>query len=401
MLLELEARLTERIRGQDDALVEIADAIRTSKAGMRKQDAPLGVFLLVGPSGVGKTETARALAELLFGGERFLVSINMSEYQESHTTSQLKGSPPGYVGYGEGGVLTEAVRQRPYSVVLLDEVEKAHIDVMEMFYQVFDRGILRDGEGREVDFSNTIILCTSNVGSALVQQASMAEEAPSAGRAPGADPRAARVPLPAGAVGPDERGPVPEPGPRRDGRHRAAQAGQGQPPAARRPRHPVHVLRRGRRADRRPVHDDRLGRAQHRRDHRPDRPARRQPRAPDAPGRREPAGRARPGPRRRGRLYLHLPRPRRVDPRAAARAHLGGAAGPAGHARGRPGRRRGLRRERPAAAVPSEMAAPAAASPPSPVGGDGAAAALASEGADVEGADGEAAAPADDAEPTA
>lgn len=178
MLLELEQRLTERIRGQDQALLEIADAIRTAKAGMRKADAPIGVFLLVGPSGVGKTETARALAELLFGGERFLVSINMSEYQESHTTSQLKGAPPGYVGYGEGGVLTEAVRQRPYSVVLLDEVEKAHIDVMELFYQVFDRGILRDGEGREVDFSNTIILCTSNVGSDLVQQASMAEEVP-------------------------------------------------------------------------------------------------------------------------------------------------------------------------------------------------------------------------------
>ncbi|PAP75729.1 type VI secretion system ATPase TssH [Rubrivirga marina] len=178
LLLELEDRLTSRIRGQDGALVEIADAIRTAKAGMRKADAPIGVFLLVGPSGVGKTETARALAELLFGGERFLVSINMSEYQESHTTSQLKGAPPGYVGYGEGGVLTEAVRQRPYSVVLLDEVEKAHIDVMELFYQVFDRGILRDGEGREVDFSNTIILCTSNVGSDLVQQASMAEEAP-------------------------------------------------------------------------------------------------------------------------------------------------------------------------------------------------------------------------------
>ena len=178
MLLELEDRLTERIRGQDEALQEIADALRTAKAGMRKKDAPIGVFLLAGPSGVGKTETARALAELLFGGERFLVSINMSEYQESHTTSQLKGSPPGYVGYGEGGVLTEAVRQRPYSVVLLDEVEKAHIDVMEMFYQVFDRGILRDGEGREVDFSNSVILCTSNVGSALVQQASMAEEAP-------------------------------------------------------------------------------------------------------------------------------------------------------------------------------------------------------------------------------
>ena len=178
-LLALEETLRERVRGQDEGLGELSDSIRSAKAGLGKADAPQGVFLLVGPSGVGKTETARALAELLFGGERFMVSINMSEYQEGHTTSQLKGAPPGYVGYGEGGVLTEAVRQRPYSVVLLDEVEKAHIDVMEMFYQVFDRGILRDGEGREVDFSNTVILATSNVGSAAVQQACMAEEAPS------------------------------------------------------------------------------------------------------------------------------------------------------------------------------------------------------------------------------
>jgi type VI secretion system protein VasG len=178
LLLSLQDLLRERVRGQDEALDQIADSIRSAKAGLGKPDAPLGVFLLVGPSGTGKTETARALAELLFGGERFLVSINMSEYQESHTTSQLKGSPPGYVGYGEGGVLTEAVRQRPYSVVLLDEVEKAHIDVMEMFYQVFDRGILRDGEGREVDFSNTVILATSNIGSDIIQQACMAEERP-------------------------------------------------------------------------------------------------------------------------------------------------------------------------------------------------------------------------------
>ena len=168
MLLELEERLTERIRGQDEALQEISDALRTAKAGMRKKDAPIGVFLLAGPSRVGKTETARALAELLFGGERFLVSINMSEYQESHTTSQLKGAPPGYVGYGEGGVLTEAVRRKPYSVVLLDEIEKAHEGVQEIFYQVFDKGQLKDGEGRDIDFRNTVIILTTNAGTDAV-----------------------------------------------------------------------------------------------------------------------------------------------------------------------------------------------------------------------------------------
>lgn len=178
VLLNLENELQSRVRGQDEALDQIADGIRSAKAGLGKPDAPLGVFLLVGPSGTGKTESARALADLMFGGERFLISINMSEYQESHTTSQLKGSPPGYVGYGEGGVLTEAVRQRPYSVVLLDEVEKAHIDVMEIFYQVFDRGMMRDGEGREINFSNTIILATSNIGSDIVQQACLADERP-------------------------------------------------------------------------------------------------------------------------------------------------------------------------------------------------------------------------------
>jgi type VI secretion system protein VasG len=178
LLLELEHRLQERIEGQDEALNQIADSIRSAKAGMGNPEAPIGVFLLVGPSGVGKTETARALAELLFGGERFLISINMSEYQEAHTVSQLKGSPPGYVGYGEGGVLTEAVRQRPYSVVLLDEVEKAHPDVMELFFQVFDRGMMRDGEGREIDFSNTVIMATSNVGSDAFLMACAAEELP-------------------------------------------------------------------------------------------------------------------------------------------------------------------------------------------------------------------------------
>jgi len=131
---------------------------------------PIGVFLLVGTSGVGKTETALALAESLYGGERNLISINMSEYQEAHTVSSLKGSPPGYVGYGEGGVLTEAVRRKPYSVVLLDEVEKAHPDVMELFFQVFDKGVLEDGEGREIDFKNCIILLTSNVGTDTIMK---------------------------------------------------------------------------------------------------------------------------------------------------------------------------------------------------------------------------------------
>ncbi|EMM7806206.1 AAA family ATPase, partial [Pluralibacter gergoviae] len=136
-----------------------------AKTGLTPENGPQGVFLLTGPSGTGKTETALALADALYGGERSLITINLSEYQEPHTVSQLKGSPPGYVGYGQGGVLTEAVRKRPYSIVLLDEVEKAHRDVMNLFYQVFDRGFMRDGEGREIDFRNTVILMTANLGS--------------------------------------------------------------------------------------------------------------------------------------------------------------------------------------------------------------------------------------------
>ncbi len=169
-LMEFEERVGTRVIGQEQAIAAIGSSLRAAKAGLRKSEAPLGVFLLVGPSGVGKSETARAIADVLFGGERFLITINMSEYQEAHTVSQLKGSPPGYVGYGEGGVLTEAVRQRPYSVVLLDEVEKAHPDVMNLFYQVFDRGFMRDGEGREIDFRNTVILLTSNLGSETLLQ---------------------------------------------------------------------------------------------------------------------------------------------------------------------------------------------------------------------------------------
>jgi type VI secretion system protein VasG len=140
-------------------------SMRATAAGLNKPDAPVGVFLLVGPSGVGKTETALALADLLYGGDRFITTINMSEFQEKHTVSRLIGAPPGYVGYGEGGMLTEAVRQKPYSVVLLDEVEKADPDVLNLFYQIFDKGVVNDGEGREIDFRNTLILMTSNLGS--------------------------------------------------------------------------------------------------------------------------------------------------------------------------------------------------------------------------------------------
>lgn len=169
-LLSLEHSLAKRVVGQDSALNAIAQRLRASKTGLAPENGPQGVFLLVGPSGTGKTETALALADELFGGEKSLITINLSEYQEPHTVSQLKGSPPGYVGYGQGGILTEAVRKRPYSVVLLDEVEKAHQDVMNLFYQVFDRGFMRDGEGREIDFRNTVILMTSNLGSDLIMQ---------------------------------------------------------------------------------------------------------------------------------------------------------------------------------------------------------------------------------------
>jgi type VI secretion system protein VasG len=169
-LLVLENEIGKRVVGQDVALNAIAQRLRAAKTGLTSENGPQGVFLLVGPSGVGKTESALALADALYGGERSLITINLSEYQEPHTVSQLKGSPPGYVGYGQGGILTEAVRKRPYSVVLLDEVEKAHRDVMNLFYQVFDRGFMRDGEGREIDFRNTVILMTSNLGSDHLMQ---------------------------------------------------------------------------------------------------------------------------------------------------------------------------------------------------------------------------------------
>ncbi|MGF3807923.1 type VI secretion system ATPase TssH [Enterobacter mori] len=175
-LLSLETSLGKRVVGQGAALNAIAQRLRASKTGLAPESGPQGVFLLTGPSGTGKTETALALADELYGGEKSLITINLSEYQEPHTVSQLKGSPPGYVGYGQGGILTEAVRKRPYSVVLLDEVEKAHRDVMNLFYQVFDRGFMRDGEGREIDFRNTVILMTSNLGSDHIMQ--MLDEQP-------------------------------------------------------------------------------------------------------------------------------------------------------------------------------------------------------------------------------
>ena len=170
-VLGLKPLLEERVIGQPQALGAVAQSVRTARANLEDPNKPKAVFMFVGPSGVGKTETALALADALYGGERKMITINMSEYQEAHTVSGLKGSPPGYVGYGEGGVLTEAVRRNPYSVVLLDEVEKAHPDVLELFFQVFDKGVLDDAEGREIDFRNTIIILTSNVGSQQIMQA--------------------------------------------------------------------------------------------------------------------------------------------------------------------------------------------------------------------------------------
>jgi type VI secretion system protein VasG len=177
-VLKLQEALGQRILGQPHAIEAVVQRVRTARAGLDDPNKPQGVFLFVGPSGVGKTETALALADLLYGGERKLITINMSEYQEAHSVSGLKGSPPGYVGFGEGGVLTEAVRRNPYSVVLLDEIEKAHPDVLELFFQVFDKGVLDDAEGRAVDFKNTIIIATSNAASGLMMQACLNKSGP-------------------------------------------------------------------------------------------------------------------------------------------------------------------------------------------------------------------------------
>lgn len=168
--MNLQNTLQARLIGQDHAIDAIAKRIHTAKARLDDPNRPQGIFMLVGPSGVGKTETALALSDVLYGGARNLITINLSEYQEAHSVASLKGSPPGYVGYGEGGVLTEAIRRRPYSVLLLDEVEKAHPDVLDLFYQVFDKGVMEDSEGRLIDFKNTLIMLTSNVGSSTIMQ---------------------------------------------------------------------------------------------------------------------------------------------------------------------------------------------------------------------------------------
>ena len=178
-IINLEENLKQRIKGQDGALGIITEVIKSAKAGIKDPSQPLGIFLLAGPSGIGKTETGLAVADLLFGGENFMVTINMSEFQEKHTVSRLIGSPPGYVGYGEGGVLTEAVRQRPYSVVLIDEVEKGHLEVMNIFYQVFDKGMLSDGEGRAIDFKNTVLFLTSNLATDVITELCSGDEVPS------------------------------------------------------------------------------------------------------------------------------------------------------------------------------------------------------------------------------
>ncbi|MDR1686156.1 MAG: type VI secretion system ATPase TssH [Desulfovibrio sp.] len=175
LIADLDAQLHKRIKGQDEALEAVSRVIKAGKAGLRDPEAPLGVFLLVGPSGVGKTETGLVLADLLFGNEENVVTVNLSEFQERHTISRLIGSPPGYVGYGEGGLLTEAVRRRPYSVILLDEAEKAHPDVLNLFYQVFDKGVMTDGEGKKASFSETVIILTSNLASATIQEATGGE----------------------------------------------------------------------------------------------------------------------------------------------------------------------------------------------------------------------------------
>jgi type VI secretion system protein VasG len=169
-VLQLPAILNRRVIGQSHGLAMIARRIETNRAKLDNPNKPIGVFMLAGPSGVGKTETALALAEALYGGEQNVITINMSEFQEAHTVSTLKGAPPGYVGYGEGGRLTEAVRRKPYSVVLLDEVEKAHPDVHEIFFQVFDKGVMEDGTGRRIDFKNTLIILTTNVGTERLMQ---------------------------------------------------------------------------------------------------------------------------------------------------------------------------------------------------------------------------------------
>ena len=234
-LLHIEDRLRKRVVGQDEALLLVANAVRRSRAGLGDPNRPMGSFLFMGPTGVGKTELARALAEFLFDDEKAMVRIDMSEYMEKHAVSRLIGAPPGYVGYDEGGQLTEAIRRRPYAVVLFDEIEKAHPDVFNVLLQVLDDGRLTDGKGRTVDFRNTVLIMTSNVASDLILEASplRLRGEPAAHEGP-ADGRAAQD-LPARVPEPHRRDrDLREPGPRGDPRHRGHPA-RGPAPAPRRP----------------------------------------------------------------------------------------------------------------------------------------------------------------------
>ena len=216
-LIHMEERLHERVIGQDEAVEAVSGALRRSRAGLSDPDRPIGSFLFLGPTGVGKTELARALAEFMFDSEQAMVRIDMSEYMEKHAVARLIGAPPGYVGYEEGGQLTEAVRRRPYSVILLDEIEKAHPDVFNVLLQIMDDGRLTDGQGRTVDFKNTVLIMTSNVGSQFIAAEAVEESGPRAGRG-GAHPD-----LPARVPQPDRRRrhlpPPHQGGPRQDRRH--------------------------------------------------------------------------------------------------------------------------------------------------------------------------------------
>ena len=270
-ILQLADILNKRVVGQNHGLKMIAKRIETNRAKLDNPNKPIGVFMLCGPSGVGKTETALALAEALYGGEQNIITINMSEFQEAHTVSLLKGAPPGYVGYGEGGRLTEAVRRKPYSVVLLDEVEKAHSDVHELFFQVFDKGQMEDGTGRVIDFKNTLIILTSNVGTEVIMK--MADEGKTE-----ADPEAlehgdealSHAGLPAGAARPHRHDPLLPAVGGHAGRHRAAAARPHRQAHRGQPRRGVRIFRRGRRAHRVAVQRPGLGRPhdrQHRHQH--------------------------------------------------------------------------------------------------------------------------------------
>ena len=195
-LIHMEERLHERVIGQDEAVEAVSGALRRSRAGLSDPDRPIGSFLFLGPTGVGKTELARALAEFMFDSEQAMVRIDMSEYMEKHAVARLIGAPPGYVGYEEGGQLTEAVRRRPYSVILLDEIEKAHPDVFNVLLQIMDDGRLTDGQGRTVDFKNTVLIMTSNVGSQFIAAEAVEEKARRAGGGGAHPDLPARVPQP-------------------------------------------------------------------------------------------------------------------------------------------------------------------------------------------------------------